>query len=204
MERKAQYGPEGYNEPMKTTYYIYGILIIVIVALLFALNGKQASAPAATPSATSTPAAGVSPTASAPASQTPTVASRYPVHVKKGVLDVWYSSPTTTVASEIQINNPPQNAVASSPLTVSGLAKGTWYFEGSMPILLTDPTGKILARGSVRAQSDWMTDGKVPFLGTLVFPRQPTGSTGVFVIHNDNPSGSAANAKEVDILVTFE
>lgn len=184
----------------KSSYWLGAIAIIVVIVVASMVARKPAATPVVpTTGSSSTAPAASAPTASAPATSSGSIV----IHVKKGGLAVWYSAPTTTVASEIHIDNPPADTTATSPMSVSGQARGSWFFEGTMPIFLTDAKGRILAQSTVRAQSDWMTDGPVPFLGKLTFPRQPTGSTGAFVIRNDNPSGMAANQKQVEILVTF-
>jgi len=195
---------------MKQAYYWYGVVAVIVVILIISMTmNKKAGAPATeaisitTLSAASSSATSTSTTAKPVAKTASPSAQLITVHVKKGGLTTWYSSPTTTVSSEIHVNNPPMNTIVHSPLSVSGNAQGTWFFEASMPIFLTDAKGKILASSYVTAQSDWMTEGQVPFLGKLTFARQPTGSTGVFVIRNDNPSGNAATQKQVEILVTF-
>jgi hypothetical protein len=189
---------------MKQTYYWIGLAVVIVIVVLVSVSAhKQADAPVTT-TTTATTTTTTTPVVKGGSPAPTTSAAQYiTVHVKKGGLSTWYSSPTTTVASEIHIDNPPLNTTATSPMSVSGAAKGTWFFEASMPIFLTDAKGKVLASSHVTAQSDWMTEGMVPFLGKLTFARQPTGSTGVFVIENDNPSGIAANSKRVEILVTF-
>ncbi|HEX7724780.1 MAG TPA: Gmad2 immunoglobulin-like domain-containing protein [Candidatus Paceibacterota bacterium] len=198
---------------MKQSYYWIGAIVVIIIIVVIVLGmHKPAAAPTTqaisvvttTPvnSGTNTTSTTKSTPVVKPTNITPTT-STITIHVKKGGQTVWYSSPTTTVSSEIIVENPPKNTTATSPMSVSGQAKGSWFSEATMPIFLTDAKGKVLAQGTVRAQSDWMTDAMVPFLGQLTFPRQPTGSTGAFVIRNDNPSGIAANQKQVEILVTF-
>lgn len=198
---------------MKKSYFWIGaiVAIIIIVAVTVAMNKSETTTAqpvsVVTTTATNSGTVVTSTTPKStpdvkPTNVTPT-ASTIAIHVKKGGPTEWYSSPTTTIASEIRVENPPKNTIVTSPLTVSGQVKGTWFSEATMPIFLTDAKGKILAQGTVKAQSDWMTEGMVPFLGKLTFSRQPTGSTGVFIIRNDNPSGLPANAKQMEILVTF-
>src|SRR5476651_630333 len=38
-----------------------------------------------------------------------------------------------------------------SPLTVTGEARGSWYFEGSFPVLLLDANGKELSHTTAKA-----------------------------------------------------
>ena len=47
----------------------------------------------------------------------------------------------------IHVTTPLPNANISSPLVISGEARGNWFFEGSFPVLLTDWDGKVIAQG---------------------------------------------------------
>lgn len=114
------------------------------------------------------------------------------------------SEPTyATIDNLIAVDAPFKNATVSSPLVISGTARGTWYFEASAPIELRDASGKVIVQSYVEAQSDWMTEDFVPFKTTLIFPTQPAGSTGTLVLQNDNPSGDPERQKELLIPVKF-
>lgn len=102
----------------------------------------------------------------------------------------------------IRVNNPKPNETITSPLTVTGEARGTWYFEASFPVKLLDANGKVLAQVGAEAQGDWMTENFVPFRAFLTFP-PPTTSRGTLVLEKDNPSGLPQNADEVRIPVKF-
>ena len=103
----------------------------------------------------------------------------------------------------IKVSSPLPNAIITSPLTVSGQARGTWFFEASAPYILKDAEGTPIAQGHVDTSGDWMTSDFVPFSATITFSPQPTGSVGTLVLMNDNPSGDPANQKELNIPVTF-
>lgn len=96
----------------------------------------------------------------------------------------------------------------SSPLTVTGQARGTWYFEASFPIIVTDWDGKIIAQVPAHAQSDWMTQDYVPFSATLTFttptPGDPARNRGTLILKNDNPSGDPARDDSVEIPIIFK
>ena len=103
----------------------------------------------------------------------------------------------------ITIDSPLPHSSVTSPLTITGRARGTWYFEASFPIDIKDASGKVIAQGHAEAESDWMTENYVPFKATLSYPPQQSGSRGVLVIKNDNPSGDPARDKKVEIPVVF-
>src|SRR3989338_3617253 len=54
-----------------------------------------------------------------------------------------------------------------SPLTITGEARGTGFFEASFPVVLTDWDGRIIAQMPAQAQGEWMTTEYVPFSVTL-------------------------------------
>jgi hypothetical protein len=102
---------------------------------------------------------------------------------------------------EVIINTPLENEVVSSPLVVSGQARGSWFFEGSLPVKVLDEAGNILAIAPATAETDWMTSEFVPFKALLNFTS--TSSVGSLVIAKDNPSGLAEFDKSVSIPLRF-
>ncbi len=86
-------------------------------------------------------------------------------------------------------------------MTITGKARGSFYFEGSFPVKLLDSTGKVLAQAPAQAQSNWMTNEFVPFKVTLTYT-EPTAATGAILsFHNDNPSGLPENDKEYKMAI---
>ena len=94
------------------------------------------------------------------------------------------------------------NDTVSSPLVVSGEARGTWYFEADFPVRLYDANGSELAVGIAQAQDDWMTEDFVTFMVTLEF-QAPATKTGYLILEKSNPSDLPENAAEVKIPVKF-
>ncbi len=117
------------------------------------------------------------------------------------------SQPTTgcgnqTEQPDIIVTTPQKGQIITSPLTLTGQAKGSWYFEASAPVKLVDEQGKELAAGNIQAQGDWMTTDYVPFKGELKFLNTATTS-GTLILQNDNPSGLPANQRELKIPVVI-
>ncbi len=102
------------------------------------------------------------------------------------------------------IEYPKKNDKISSPLVIKGYARGSWYFEASFPIVLTNWDGLIIAQGYAQAQDDWMTQSYVPFEGTLTFEKPDYGENGFLILQKDNPSGLPENDDAVEIPVLFE
>ncbi len=104
----------------------------------------------------------------------------------------------------IVVDMPKNGATVSSPLTITGKARGTWYFEASFPIEIKNASGAIVGVGHAEAQSDWMTSDFVPFVATLTFSPQPAGSKGTLVLKKDNPSGDAIRDDSIEIPIVFK
>lgn len=90
----------------------------------------------------------------------------------------------------------------TSPLTVTGEARGTWYFEASFPVKIYDAEGNLLGVIPAQAQSDWMTENYVLFSAILTFATSTT-KTGTLVFEKDNPSGLPEHDNKLVIPVTF-
>lgn len=104
---------------------------------------------------------------------------------------------------EVAVDQPQYGALVSSPLQVSGRARGFWFFEANIPVTLKDQNGQVLAQKGFHATSDWMTEDFVPFQGTLEFTT-PTTDFGVLVIQKDNPSGDPKFDAAFAIPVRFK
>ncbi len=117
--------------------------------------------------------------------------------------------PPTSVTTEnsdtlITVDTPQTGAVAKSPLTISGKARGNWYFEASFPIKLVDANGTTIAETKAQAAGDWMTEDFVPFTTTLTWAATSTSATsGMLILMRDNPSDIRANDASVEIPVFF-
>lgn len=110
-------------------------------------------------------------------------------------------APVSELVGEIVVESLKEGDLVSSPLTVSGRARGPWYFEASAPFSVLDANGNILAQSYVTAEGEWMTEEFVPFSGSITFI--PTTETGEVVFKNDNPSGDPERDKYLRIKVRF-
>lgn len=106
----------------------------------------------------------------------------------------------------IVVDAPKPGAEISSPLKVTGKARGTWYFEASFPVQLTDASGKVIATVPAQAKGDWMTTEFVPFEATLTFSSLGVadGSKGTLILRKDNPSGLPEHDDSREIPVVFK
>ena len=102
----------------------------------------------------------------------------------------------------ITVASPQPGDTLTSPFTVSGEAHGSWYFEGSFPVRLTDDSGTVLAEVPAQALDDWMQDAPVPFEVSISFD-PTTATSGTLTLIRDNPSGLPENDASVAIPVLF-
>ena len=116
-----------------------------------------------------------------------------------------------TLNDMIRVSAPLPNAEVTSPVIVRGMARGSWYFEASFPVVLVDWDGKIIAEGHADAKGDWMTTDFVPFEAKLEFAKPPiiisapkNGQAGALILRKDNPSGLPQNDASIEIPVVFK
>ncbi len=110
---------------------------------------------------------------------------------------------TSSVSDSVKIESPKENAVVSSPLKITGSAKGTWYFEASFPVEIYDANWQKLGQSYAQAQGEWMTENFVPFISTITF-NNPSTTTGWLVFKKDNPSGLPENDARYEFAVRFK
>ncbi len=103
----------------------------------------------------------------------------------------------------IYVNSPAPGETLSSPLTVKGKARGTWFFEGDFPVFLEDMKGNVISRGFVTAKGEWMTKEFVPFEGTLKFEKPAHGDSGTLIFRKANPTDRRELDDEIHIPVFF-
>ena len=105
----------------------------------------------------------------------------------------------------IRLYYPFPNEEISSPLEITGEARGLWYFEADFPVVLLNSQGDVISQGIATAESDWMTEEFVPFTATLSFDitESERGKEGRLIFQKDNPSGLAEHEDSLNIPVIF-
>ena len=98
---------------------------------------------------------------------------------------------------DIRVTAPQPNEEVSFPLTVSGEARGNWFFEAEVNLRLLDNEGKEVAAGFALSQDeDWMTMDFVAFEGEIAeVPEGVTGGT--LIIEENNPASPEERGREV-------
>ncbi len=102
----------------------------------------------------------------------------------------------------IVVESPKANETISSPLVITGRARGNWYFEASFPVRLYDALDRELAVAIATAKTDWMTTEFVEFQAVMNFPK-PTTATGYLIFQKDNPSGLPEHDDQLKVPVNF-
>jgi hypothetical protein len=114
------------------------------------------------------------------------------------------ATPTASPTNEIILTRPQPMERITSPLAITGQARGSWYFEATFPVVLTDWDGLIIAEGYATAQSDWMTEAYVPFTATLTFTKPGYGERGSLILQKANPSGLPQHDDALEITILFQ
>lgn len=103
---------------------------------------------------------------------------------------------------KIVLSSPRPLQRVTSPLPISGKARGAWFFEASFPVEVVDANGNSLGKTAIHAQGEWMTEDFVDFKGEIIF-KKPTTKTGSLIIKKDNPSGLPENEETLMVPVNF-
>ena len=106
------------------------------------------------------------------------------------------------VSQMIVVENPQANAEVTSPMTVTGRARGNWFFEASFPIAVYNANNQKLGIGIAQAKSDWMTENFVDFEAQIEFDNPGTGE-GYLLVQKDNPSGLPQYDASLKIPIKF-
>lgn len=157
------------------------VLLIVVAVLAVLILGKVLLA-------NKTPA---------PTNSTPTTEATQPSTETKEEAE------TLAKADLIQVDSPQPGGLITNPVTITGKARGQWYFEASFPIKIFDEAGQVIGQGIAEAQGDWMTSEFVPFVAKVTFTKSPT-KTGTILLEKDNPSGLPEHADSIRISIRFE
>jgi len=109
-------------------------------------------------------------------------------------------------ADKIFITNPTVTSSVTSPVQVTGEARGWWFFEASFPITILALDGTLIAQGYATATDEWMTEEFVPFTAevTYTLPEGQTEMPARMVFYKANPSGLEENADTFEVPVVLQ
>ncbi len=100
----------------------------------------------------------------------------------------------------VELISPQSNELLRNPYRVEGRARGGWFFEATLPVVLKTASGITLVETYGQADEDWMTSDWVNFHADLSFVSNGE-KMGVLIIKKDNPSGLPENEAEVSYPV---
>ena len=106
-------------------------------------------------------------------------------------------------ADLVVVSSPLPGAAVPATVTVTGQARGTWYFEASFPLEVVAASGEQLVQMPVQAQGEWMTTNFVPFSAQVTLLGTYKGAAKI-ILHNDNPSGLPENEKSLTIPIVIQ
>lgn len=113
------------------------------------------------------------------------------------------SEPDVPQHSDMRVTSIQPGQEITSPVVVKGEARGSWFFEGDFPLVLTDWDGRIIAQGYATAKGEWMTSDFVEFEGVLEFTAPEYGERGFLILQKANPSGLPEHDDAIEIEVRF-
>lgn len=124
-------------------------------------------------------------------------------NIEKDGSDEEENNGTNDLSDQIIVTDPVPDQLISSPLIITGEARGTWFFEATFPVTLFDSNGKVLALHYALTDEDWMTEDFIPFTANIEFD-DPETTTGFLILEKDNPSDIREYDAQIEIPVRFE
>jgi hypothetical protein len=109
---------------------------------------------------------------------------------------------TTHPSGLIYASVPQAGTSVSGTVTVLGMARGQWFFEGSFPVSIIDANGKVLGSGVASAEGEWMTEEFVPYTTKIEIKEKSATKQGAIILSRDNPAGGPESF--LTIPVTFK
>jgi len=100
------------------------------------------------------------------------------------------------------VTTPTADARVTSPLTISGVAPGNWYFENQFPVRLEDAQGQEIAAAPATPRVSWTDPGDKEFDATLTFS-VTTDTPATLVLEEDMPGeGETPRQTRVPVILT--
>lgn len=110
---------------------------------------------------------------------------------------------TAGIPDLLIVDQPSKNAEISSPIRITGKARGSWFFEADFPLEIVNESGKVLVKSYATAQGNWMTDKFVPFSAEVEF-EAAGAEKGSLILRRANASGLPENNRSYRLPVTFK
>jgi len=106
-------------------------------------------------------------------------------------------------SDDIFVSVPKPAANVSDAISISGFARGPWYFEAVFPVEVESATGALIGHGQAQAQAEWTTDQFVPFIANISLDTQYSGAATI-ILKKDNPSGDSAKDASLSIPIVIQ
>lgn len=107
-----------------------------------------------------------------------------------------------TLNDVLRVENPVPEQLITSPLEITGVARGYWFFEAEAMAELLDGNLQKISETNTTAIGEWMTEDWVPFSGIMTFEK-PATKNGFLVLHKANASGLKEHEMSDTIPVKF-
>jgi hypothetical protein len=127
----------------------------------------------------------------------------YPAQCRAGTITYVDDAQVQPAQDPVILEKLAANDIVQSPLTISGKALGSWFFEASFPVRLLDGNGALLVTSYAQAQGEWMTADYASFSSSISF-KVPATENGFIEFAKDNPSGLPENDAMVRIPIRFK
>ena len=102
----------------------------------------------------------------------------------------------------LRVENPRRGQLVTSPIKITGEARGYWFFEANATVELLDGNMNQISETYITAIGEWMTEDWVPFSGTMTFEK-PATENGFLIFHKANASGLKEHDMSDTIPVKF-
>src|SRR5690606_14708744 len=112
------------------------------------------------------------------------------------------NSTNDTIKDLLNVAHPAEGQLITSPLEITGEARGYWFFEATSSVELLDGNMDQIAKKYITATGEWMSEDWVPFSGTITF-EDPSTDNGYLIMHIANPSGLEEHAMSYTVQVKF-
>ena len=101
------------------------------------------------------------------------------------------------------LDMPLPNQTLGTRVEIKGQLRGTWFYNGSVPIRLENADGVVVADGLAQADGSWASDTPVPFTAFLsfIYPQNAKRGPGKLVIIKNNTTGDPTQNEQREIPI---
>jgi len=113
------------------------------------------------------------------------------------------SNEADALSDQIIVTDPIPDQLITSPLIITGEARGTWFFEATFSVKLLNSNGEVLALHYAITEEEWMTEDFISFTANIEFG-DPQTAAGILILDKNNPSDIREYDAQLVIPVRFE